>query len=300
MQENFHKPTLDDKDYFNKILKNTKNINSESAFGTCYLWSDAYDVNICINNNVIFKTINNGTTCYEFPKGIDSSEKLVYSIEFLKNNFTERKLEQFMFTELLSSEVNMLEKIFPGEFSFISNRNDFEYIYSTLDLASLKGKKYHAKRNHVSKFNKLYNWHYEPIYSENKFGCLDFSEEWFLSNADKQNVNSLKEYYAIKKAIENYEFLDLIGGLIIVNDKMVGFTIGEKINDTTLLVHFEKASSEFEGAYSVINNEFCKHQASNFKLINREEDMGIPGLRKSKLSYKPKFLIEKYNAVQGV
>lgn len=300
MQGDFRKPTLNDKDSFNTIIINNKNINSESAFGTCYLWSDAYDINICIRNNIIFKIINNGTICYEFPKGIDSSEKLIYAIEFLKNDFIERKLNQFIFTELLGSEVKLLEEFFPNEFSFKSNRNNFEYIYDILDLAELKGKKYHGKRNHISKFNKLYNWQYESIYNENKFSCLDFSEEWFMSNTDKQDINSLKEYFAIKKAIENYESLDLIGGLIKVNDKIVAFTIGEKINDSTLLIHFEKAFSEFEGAYSVINNEFCKHQVNNFKLINREEDMGIPGLRKSKLSYKPKFLIEKYNAIQGV
>lgn len=300
MQEDFHKPTLDDKNSFNKIIINNKNINSESAFGTSYLWSDAYDINICIHNNIIFKIINNGKICYEFPKGIDSSEKLIYAMEFLKNDFIERKLNQFIFTELLSSEVKILEEFFPNKFSFKSNRDDFEYIYNISDLAELKGKKYHGKRNHISRFNKLYNWKYEPICNENKFSCLDFSEEWFMSNTDKQDINSLKEYFAIKKAIENYEPLDLIGGLIKVNDKIVAFTIGEKINDTTLLIHFEKAFSEFEGSYSVINNEFCKHQVNNFKLINREEDMGIPGLRKSKLSYKPKFLIEKYNAIQGV
>lgn len=300
MQASFHKPTLDDKNSFNKIIKNKNNINSESVFGTCYLWSDAYDINICIHNNIIFKILNNGTICYEFPKGVDSSEKLIYAMEFLKNDFTERKLNQFIFTELLNSEVKLLEEFLPNEFSFKSNRNDFEYIYDISDLADLKGKKYHGKRNHISKFNKLYNWKYEPIHNENKFSCLDFSEKWFISNANKQDMNSLKEYFAIKKAIENYELLDLIGGLIKVNDEIVAFTIGEKINDTTLLVHFEKALSEFEGAYTVINNEFCKHQVNNFKLINREEDMGIPGLRKSKLSYKPKFLIEKYNAIQGV
>ena len=126
---------------------------------------------------------------------------------------------------------------------------------------------------------------------------MDFFEKWFkIYSKDEEKFNK-QEYLAIKKALENFQALKLSGGAIEVGGEIIACTIGEKINKNVLLVHFEKALPEFEGAYSVINNEFCKGEAENFRLINREEDMGIPGLRKSKLSYKPMFLLNKYTAV---
>lgn len=297
MELEFRKPILKDKDSFNKILHTTKNLNSESAFGTYYIWSDVYNINVCLLDDIIFKVINNnGILRYEFPRGANTPEKINYAIQLMKDDCAKRNLDSFKFTELLESEVSTLENIFPNEFYFESSRDNFEYIYDISDLAYLKGKKYHGKRNHISKFSKQYNWNYIPISNENKSQCLEVSEKWLLSHIDTSNIDSLKEYSALKRAIESYDCLDLTGGMIKIKDKIVAFTIGEKINERAILVHFEKASPEFQESYSIINNEFCKRQVDKFKLINREEDMGIPGLRKSKLSYKPKLLLKKYNA----
>ena len=156
----FRYPQLDDKFTFQKIMSINNDINSESAFGTSYIWSDVYNLKICIKDDIIFKMVSDGFKGYEFPKGTRNFDKLKEAVLLLKRDSEERGVKEFKFSELLESEVDILEKIFPSKFSYVSNRDEFEYIYDISDLANLSGKKYHSKRNHISKFDKLYNWEY--------------------------------------------------------------------------------------------------------------------------------------------
>lgn len=291
MNLEFRSPCLEDKYLIQKILLLDNNINSESAFGTSYIWSDAYDTKICIHNGILLQKSNG---YYFFPKGIQNEHELKNILDLLKKDSV--GLKSFNFTCLLKHEADALETIFPGKFQFTPTRNDFDYIYSTKELAELKGKKYHSKRNHISKFNKLYKWKYSNELKKDK--TLDFFKKWFESDTHEGTVSSTHEFNAISKAIHNFSELNLFSGTITVDNQIVACTIAEKINDDVLLIHFEKALPNFEGAYSIINNEFCKSKMNEFKLVNREEDMGIIGLRKSKLSYKPKFLLKKYTAIE--
>ncbi len=297
MELEFRNPTIQDREVFYKLQNSFNNMSSESAFGMLYLWSEAYNISVCESKRVFFKKIAGHIPLYEFPKGINNEEQLKKSIELLNLDSLKSSKANLNLTGLIDSEVKILKKVFPGKFSYTADRDNYEYIYRISDLANLKGKKYHSKRNHILKFKKIYNWNYAPLSCENKEESLKFFEKWFHLNLKSERIYDLKEYIAIKKAIENYESLELVGGLIYANNEAVACTIGEKINSKVLLVHFEKAFTDYEGSYSVINNEFCKNFENEFEFVNREEDMGIPGLRKSKLSYKPSILLEKYNAV---
>lgn len=296
MELKFRNPTIQDRKIFQKLQNSLNTISSESAFGTLYLWSEAYNIRICENKGIFFTKIDGRIPIYEFPKGINSEEQLKKSIELLNIDSLKSKVNLHL-TGLINSEVQFLKKVFPQKFLYTANRDNYEYIYKISDLANLKGKKYHSKRNHILKFKKIYDWKYASLSCKNKEESLSFFEKWFHLNSKSEMKSNLKEYSAIKKAIDDYESLQLLGGLIYSNNEIVACTIGEKINSKVLLVHFEKAFSHFEGSYSVINNEFCKNFESEFEFVNREEDMGILGLRKSKLSYKPSILLEKYNAV---
>ena len=290
MSLSFRRPCLEDRQEVKKILEKSGNIDSASAFGTLYLWAEGYDINICMQNGVLFKKSGES---YGFPRGAENDAHLKSCLEALKQNCL--KSEKFVLDDLLENDVRELDRIFPGKFSFSKNRDNAEYVYDIKNLAQLSGKKYHSKRNHISKFSKLYEWKYIPCIKIME--CVDFFEKWFkIYSKDEEKFNK-QEYVAIKKALENFEILGLSGGILEANGKIVACTIGERINKDALLVHFEKALLEFEGSYSVINNEFCKSEAKNFRLVNREEDMGIQGLRKSKLSYKPMLLLNKYTAV---
>lgn len=293
----FRKPKITDKEKIQKILEKEKNIHSESAFGTWFLWSEPLNIEFCELKNILFKKVGKNDVVFEFPRGVSSIKELREAILILVDYAQKNKLKEFKFTELLGSEVVKLQKAFPEKFKITANRDKYEYIYKTKDLALLQGRKYHSKKNHISKFSKMYDWEYKPLNYDEKEKYLKFTKLWFEKKYTPEKIKSLKEYDAMKKAIENINQLALQGGIIKVNGKIVALTIGEKINEKNFLIHFEKVLPEYIGAYSVINREFAKTLLNKFEFINREEDMGIAGLRKSKLSYKPFALLPKYDAL---
>lgn len=289
----FRAPMIGDRNEALQILSNRKTPSFSQAFGTYFLWAEEHKTKICINNEMLFIKYEYPFPRYELPKGAGSQNDLKNAVELIIEDSRICGYEDFIFSRLIQSEVEALNIIFPEKFEVTPSRNDFEYIYNSEDLADLKGKKYHSKRNHIAKFSRLYNWEYKAIDFENQNSYLDFFESWFKAKPES-NTNELT---AIKKSFDFCDELGMEGGAIIVNDKIVACALGEKINKETFLVHFEKALPEFSEAYSVINREFSKHLCNKgYDLINREEDLGILGLRKAKLSYLPAILMEKYNA----
>ncbi|MDR0545273.1 MAG: phosphatidylglycerol lysyltransferase domain-containing protein [Odoribacteraceae bacterium] len=186
-----------------------------------------------------------------------------------------------------------LDEEFPGRFHYRAYRDSFDYIYARQDLIDLKGKDYQAKRNHVNKFRKTYSHDYAPLTPELAPQCLALEEEWFRRRADANDESLLNERRALTLALQNMEKLQLVGGVLRVEGKVVAFSYGTPITGDTFDVHIEKADYSIDGAFNMINRELALHLPEQFTYINREEDLGIPGLRKAKLSYRPRFLLEK-------
>ena len=162
-------------------------------------------------------------------------------------------------------------------------------------LASLKGRKYHSKKNHFNSFKNNCDFIYEEINEKNISECINFAKEWYEAN--ELETALLKEQKVLNCAFENYFKLNLIGALIKINEKVVAFCIGEKMyKENIFCTHFEKASFDFQKAYTAINKLFSEFTINNFEFVNREDDAGNEGLRKAKLSYYPEFILEKYYA----
>lgn len=192
-----------------------------------------------------------------------------------------------------------LEKAMPGEFFYIPERDYFDYIYLREDLATLKGKKYQAKRNHINNFNKKYTYEYVPITPDLVPKCLQLECKWFNANREEKGEEELNdERRSMIYALNHFDALGLIGGAICIDHQIVAFSFGAPINHNTFGVHVEKADVAYEGAYAVINKEFASHLPEKYIYVNREEDLGIPGLRKAKLSYNPYILLEKSAAIK--
>ncbi len=293
----FRKPEIKDKPEIQKILNQENNIHSESAFGTWFFWADALKIEFCQIENILFKKYGNNETIFEFPRGTSSVNKLRNAILMLIRYAQTMHLPEFKFTDLLSSEVTKLQNAFPEKFKITANRDNYEYIYKTKDLALLPGKKYHGKKNHISKFSKMYDWNYCPLDHKNKEKYLRFIDTWFKEKMPCEKIKKDEEYIATNKAISHMDKLEVLGGTIEIDNKIAAFTMGERINNKTFLIQFEKALPKYSNAYSVINREFAKTLLGKYDFINREEDLGIPGLRKAKLSYKPVALVPKYDAV---
>lgn len=172
-------------------------------------------------------------------------------------------------------------------------RNTFDYLYRSRDLISLAGRKYHSKRNHLSQFQRKYRWEYLRITTEIIKECTKLETEWLNLKTFETAPNS--EELAIALVLNNFNTLGVVGGVIKVEGEIQALAVGERLNEKTAVIHIEKANTNFEGIYATINQQFAADQWGNFELINREEDMGIEGLRKAKLSYHPTELIEKFS-----
>ena len=197
---------------------------------------------------------------------------------------------------LSEDECDTLQRQLPGQFFFDKNRDFADYVYKAEDLKNLKGRKYAQKRNHVNKFKSLYNYHYEAITKDNISECLQLEESWITQHAEDESAQS--EYITIQKAFQNFEALGLLGGALYVDGKLVAFTYGSAIRNDIFCTHVEKGDIHYEGVYQMINYLFAQHLPEQFTFINREEDMGLAGLRKSKTSYQPAMLAYKHTALK--
>ena len=173
-------------------------------------------------------------------------------------------------------------------------RDHFDYLYDTKALVELNGKTYRAKRNHLNYLFRSYRITYEPMEESNVRDCLKMSDEWCEARRCKEDLNLESEWGATREALMNFTALGVEGGVVRVGGKVEAFTLGELLNRETAVVHIEKANMEVRGLYAVINQQFCEKRWKDVPLINREQDLGEPGLRKAKLSYSPDRLIDKF------
>ncbi len=189
-----------------------------------------------------------------------------------------------------------IETFMPGKFERIPDRNNDEYIYLSEKLITLSGKKLQSKRNHINRFKKENpDWEYSPIYSgKDVEECMNMLDEWEEDKNEVSKDKSLRyDYIATKIMLENLKDLDLKAGSIKINGKIVAFSVGERLVDDTFVVHVEKAFADVNGAYTIMNQQFIEHEASAFKYINREDDLGLESLRKAKLSYQPDIMLHE-------
>lgn len=195
--------------------------------------------------------------------------------------------------------IDIIKEACPGELKYIDDRPNYDYVYRRQDLVELKGRDYHGKKNHLNYFHKNYEYSYIPLTSDMAEDAMrfiaDFNSRKEVPDHEMQMLKMEEE--AMRDVFLNLEKVGYTAGAILIDGKIEALSIGGMLNKNTITVHVEKANVNFRGLYQAINNEFCKNVPLSIKYINREEDMGIPNLRKAKLSYKPVKLVEKYIAV---
>ncbi len=287
----FEFPTIEDRKWMQPILSQSGNMGSESAFGTLFLWSDTYFSKVCRFEDFMLLCSGGHFHTYNLPIG---GQKPYHAVEAIIADAHERGIP-FKMWGITQDGVAELQELFPDRFVFQLDRNGSDYVYETGDLINLPGRKFHGKRNHLAQFERDYNWSYEDITQDNIEDCKIVARKWCEANGgcDQGNSNQ-NEGCAIRKAFRYFDELQLAGGLIRIDGEPVAFTVGEEINPQTYLLHFEKALEGYNGLYAAINHEFAARHLAGYKYVNREEDLGLEGLRKAKLSYRPAFLIQKY------
>lgn len=291
-------PEAEDEDWINSCIAVSGTMASDASFANIYLLRNKYSTKISrYKDFIIRKYSGKGARCgYTFPLGKGDVAKALAEIEKDAKECGERL--QFAFVTEEQKEV--LENAMPARFCYSSDAGDSDYIYLRSELASLSGKAFHKKKNHFSKFVRTYpDYKYYEIGACNIYDAQKVADAWYYEHLQDEDASQLAEYKAIKEALENFEELGLIGGIIYVNNSPCAMTIASKINENTVDVHFEKAVGEYalNGGYAAINKLFSE-KLDGVTWLNREEDIGIEGLRKAKLSYRPKIMLKKYSAVE--
>ena len=171
----------------------------------------------------------------------------------------------------------------------------WDYVYSRESLATLKGKKLHGKRNHINKFLSKYpDYEYKKLDKSMIDDCIALYDNW-ISEKDEETASSLQnEKQSVLLALNNMDELGLVGGTIYIDNRLCAFTVGERLHPHMQLIHIEKGDTSYEGIFPMINQQYVLHECEDVELINREEDMGIEGMRKAKRSYNPLKMIEKH------
>ena len=289
----------------------TKNLyGSDSCIANLFLLQEKYNTQLKIHKNILFRyyTGDENNTGYGFPiplksTGLENNDKwLKEAIEFiLADSSSMKRSPSFCFItknqrELLDS---CLEKYnFNYHITWKTNAGDYDYVYLQQNLSELQGSQFQKKRNHISRFYRTYenSWIYKA-FPDNDIASdfLRVADRWFFEKNDLQNHALQLERQAIELAIKHAKELHITGGILYINNEPIAMTLASPISSNVLDVIYEKCTKEHEqnGAYAMINQQFAK-TCKLYRYINREEDLGIPGLRKAKLSYKPEIILEKW------
>lgn len=290
--------TIEDKDIITAYTQNSNYRNCDFSFVNMCSWRFLYDSEYAVNDGFLlirFRIEEKSRFAYMFPVGNGDLEQAICLLE--KDSLEHG--HPLLFLGMSPEAKELAEKAFPASFVYMADRNYYDYIYLREDLTLLKGKKFQSKRNHINNFKKQYDYSYEPLTQEIIPLCLELERQWYKSNlTDKDKDQLSNERRSMTYALQNYDKLDISGGALCVDGKIVAFTYGAPINRDTFGIHVEKADVSYEGAYAMINQEFVSRIPDRFTYINREEDLGIEGLRKAKQSYHPVILLEKNGAVK--
>jgi hypothetical protein len=290
---NFKNITLIDKENVQQHTLSCEHKNCDLAFANLFIWQFLYNTKIAFKDDFMFvKYFYNNKLYYMLPTG---NGDLVQAIKIIMQD-ARIEGQRFCMQGLVPKMCERLQQLMPDNFNFLSNRNYSDYLYLRDDLVNLSGKKFQPKRNHINQFLKNYkNYQFTNITPELIPQCLKLEYTWANSSTTAQEGIALAaEQRAINIALENYEALGLSGGALLVDNKVVAFTFGSQISECTFDVSVEKANTEIIGVYAMVNNLFAKKIPEKFIYINREEDLGIEGLRKAKLSYQPIDILEKF------
>lgn len=290
----FRPITPADKDLITAFTLKGDRRNCDLAFANLCSWRFLYHTRFAIHDDFLFFKFDAGRQpAYMMPVGEGDFARAVESIVADARACG----HTFCMLGLCSYARERLEAGLPGRFQFSAERDYADYIYLRTDLASLQGKKFQAKRNHINRFLNTYaDYEYVELRPHHIAECLELEARWFALNNGDQGEDTANERTAMTYALQHFDALGLRGGLLRVNGQTVAFTFGSPINHDTFGIHVEKADVHIDGAYAVINREFAARIPEQYTYLNREEDLGIEGLRKAKLSYHPVMLLEKHIA----
>ena len=287
----FEKLNPANKAAFDAFLLHCGQRGCEYNFANLYLWGRQKAA--FLGENLVFFSQFNQRSVYLFPV---CHGALQDAIDAIIHDARARGIPCRL-TGLTHEDCDAVEALYPGKFHFHHDRNSFDYIYNIEDLATLKGKKFQKKRNHLNKFKQLHpDFRVLPLTDENTPHVRELLQQWYQTRLEADpSADFYMEQVAITLALQHRQALDMEGLVLMDGDRLLAMTLGSYLADNTFDVQFEKAIDE--SAYVAMCSSFAAHlreKYPNLQYLNREDDLGIEGLRKSKLAYNPVAMIEKH------
>ena len=283
---------LDDYGCIHNVLWGYGPAVSEMTFTNLFIWRGHYDFQWAVYRDwllIISNESTNGTYAFQPIGPFSRKEAVVILLEWLRDerNIENPRIERA--DERCVAELGGMEHLVIEPL-----RDHFDYVYRREDLMQLAGSKYRSKRNHINQILRFYTFEYEPLQEKHIDDCLALQEKWCQMNRCVDDLELLSEDEAIREILTQYDTLHVQGAVVIIEGRVRAFTAGERLNNNTVVIHIEKADPDIPGLYPLINQQFCKNMRDDTIYINREQDLGIDGLRKAKLSYYPDHFVEKY------
>ncbi len=292
----FHPVSPDDRERIKQYAAINPYRNCDYSFANLYNWSPYYCTEIAYHRGMMivrFRSPEAARTAYLMPIG---EGDLMATLQDMDEDMQKSYGHSLTIMGVVDDGLELLHHTYPDQLHVLSSRDYSDYIYLREKLCTLSGKKLQSKRNHVNKFERAYpSWRYEEIDSSNVGECLSLEKVWFGQSEQGQDV--VDEKRMVYRALSEYDRIGMMGGCLRVDGEVIAFSLGMEINADTYDVCIEKADVDYDGAFAMINREFARRIPEQYRYVNREEDLGIDGLRQAKLSYKPVEILTKHTVV---
>lgn len=288
---------LDSKDMMEPYFRAENSRSADFCFGNIYMWDERYlQAAAPMGDRLLTRLVRNGETYFAYPVG---SGDVTAAIEEM-HKLCRKQGIALKICGITEEHKKELEAAFPEQLNMYEDRDFSDYIYSVDKLSSYSGKALHAKKNYCNRFEKEHEWSFVPLDESNIPDCIRMLDEWTEESSDRLTGDISFEHSAVLRGFEHFDELGLMGGALYAEGRLIGFSVGEKISDDTFCTHFEKAYPDIAGAYPMVCRELARMVGAKYPevcYVNREDDMGHETLRKSKLSYKPEYVLMKYVAI---
>jgi len=291
----FKEISIEDKEYFRRFLRLYNPEISELTFTNLFMWRHFYRFRYAqVDNMLVIISVPEEGVPFSYAPFGDVNKNGFKDVVLMIKEYFKKNNWKMVFSRVPESMLPFYRELFGDQAQIKLDEANSDYVYSSNDLIFLSGKKYDGKRNHINKFKKLYTFEYKKIDHSNIAECIRIMDEWCEEKKCQHQHVSYCEKKANIELLNNFDELGCKGALIRVDGRFEAFTVGEMLNSNTAVIHIEKANSKVNGLYTITNQQFCENEWNNVEFINREQDLGIEGIRKAKLSYHPVRMINKY------
>ena len=285
---NFKPISIEDKPIFDNFFRQYPPSISELTFTNLYVWRNSRSIDYAIYNDILILKASYGGTRYFFP-AIGENRTVGYEVAAA----AAKECGIDMIKLIPERDGTIVQKLFGDTHIFAEDRDNFDYVYAADKLANLTSRKLSSKRNFIHRFENSYKYQLQPYQTPMRDNCIRLMQKWITNRTD--DVGLRNEYVAMQNLLDDYEQLDARGSVLIVDGTIVSFAFGEPLNNDTFVIHFEKADTDYVGAYQMINKLFVSENVLPcYPFVNREQDLGHEGIRRAKMSYLPDRLVAKY------